>query len=254
MPEISVCIPTYEFKGEGVKFLSELFDNLRKQTFQDFNIIISDHSIDDEIYNFCEKSSEDFEIIYVRNVNGRGNLGPNTNCAIEHGTGRILKIVYQDDILLSENSLQLLKDAYDNTNCNWAFNSFCHTKDGVTFFNTVTPRWSDMMLEGRNLLGNPSGLSMLNEHKMYMDDNLNLLVDTEFYHRMRIFHGLPHIISDVLTATREHKNRTSASRIKYDRFIEHPEGGWIVNQEELDYVELKHKEFCTGGRKYPDEN
>ena len=101
MPEISVCITTYEFKGEGVKFLSELFDNLRKQTFQDFNIIISDHSIDDEIYNFCEKNSEDFEIIYVRNVNGRGNLGPNTNCAIEHGTGRILKIVYQDDILFN---------------------------------------------------------------------------------------------------------------------------------------------------------
>ena len=40
MSEISVCIPTYEFKGEGVKFLSELFDSLKKQTFQDFDIVI----------------------------------------------------------------------------------------------------------------------------------------------------------------------------------------------------------------------
>ena len=62
MSEISICIPTYEFKGDGVKYLAELFDTLRVQTFQDFNIVVSDHSIDDEIHDFCKKSSEDFEM------------------------------------------------------------------------------------------------------------------------------------------------------------------------------------------------
>ena len=42
MPEISVCIPTYEFKGKGVKYLDDIFDGLRKQTFQDFDIVVSD--------------------------------------------------------------------------------------------------------------------------------------------------------------------------------------------------------------------
>ena len=46
MSEISVCIPTYEFRGEGVRYLTEIFDGLRKQTFQDFEIVISDHSKD----------------------------------------------------------------------------------------------------------------------------------------------------------------------------------------------------------------
>ena len=53
MSEISICIPTYEFKGDGVKYLSELFDTLRVQTFQDFNIVVSDHSVDDEIHDFA---------------------------------------------------------------------------------------------------------------------------------------------------------------------------------------------------------
>ena len=38
MSEISICIPTYEYGGDGVKYLSELFDTLRVQTLQDFNI------------------------------------------------------------------------------------------------------------------------------------------------------------------------------------------------------------------------
>ncbi len=53
MPEISVCIPTYEFKGEGIKYLSDIFDGLRKQTFQDFEIVVSDHSLDNNIRDFC---------------------------------------------------------------------------------------------------------------------------------------------------------------------------------------------------------
>ena len=55
MPEISVCIPTYEFKGHGVKYLTEVFSSLKNQTFQDFDIVVSDHSKDDLIRNFCEK-------------------------------------------------------------------------------------------------------------------------------------------------------------------------------------------------------
>jgi glycosyltransferase involved in cell wall biosynthesis len=250
--EISICIPTYEFKGEGVKYLSELLDTLQLQNFDDFNVVVSDHSVDDKIYDLCKEKSKLFEIIYVRNEHGRGNLGPNTNVALENGTGRILKVVYQDDLFVNRDALQVIKDAYD-TGCKWAFNSFCHTRDGVLTFRDVVPRWGDKMLEGRNLLGNPSGLSVLNRCKMYMREDLNLLVDTDLYHRMRMEHGLPYIIEDVLTATREHENRTSASRIVYDHHINHPEGGWVVNKAELDLLHSTYKEFFEGGEKYPDE-
>jgi len=253
MSDISICIPTYEYGGDGVKYLSELFDTLKNQTFKNFDIVISDHSLDDDIMNFCEKSSDDFEITYAKNPNGRGKLGPNTNCALELAAGHICKIAYQDDLFVANDALEKIVFEYESSGCKWAFNSFCHTKDGKEFFREVTPVWEDCVLEGRNLLGNPSGMSVLNESKMYMDDKLNLLVDTELYHRMRIVYGLPHIIDYVLTATREHDNRTSSSKVFYNGRIDHPKGSWLINREEIDYIKTLHLDYFGPDWKYPDE-
>jgi glycosyltransferase involved in cell wall biosynthesis len=254
MSEISVCIPTYEFRGKGVKFLSELFESLKNQTFQDFDIVISDHSKDQEIMNFCRDCDYNFEITYIKNANGRGYQAPNTNCTLENAEGRILKLIYQDDIFINNKALEKIKNAFDISKCKWLFHGFTHTNDGIKTHRDCIPKWTDMMLEGRNLLGSPSCVAMLNECKMYMDENIKLLIDTELYHRMRFVYGMPEIISDVLIANREHDGRTSVSGIQYDMQIDHPEGGWMVNRFELEYVMEKHKEFCNGGRKYPDEN
>ena len=110
------------------------------------------------------------------------------------------------------------------------------------------------MLEGRNLLGSPSCFAVLNGYQLEMDENIKLLIDTELYHRMRMEYGMPYFVEDILIANREHDSRMSASGIQYDNFIQHPEGGWLINQAELDYVEAKHKNFCINERKYPDEN
>jgi glycosyltransferase involved in cell wall biosynthesis len=254
MPEISVCIPTYEYKGQGVQFLSELFDSLETQTFKDFDVVISDHSVDDEIMNFCRDNDYDLNITYIKNPNGRGYQSPNTNCVLQNAEGKILKLIYQDDIFVSDLALEKIKNAFIQTNCKWLFHGFSHTTDGVETHRDCVPRWCDMMLEGRNLLGSPSCIAILNGCELEMDENIKLLIDTELYHRMRMEFGMPHIIEDILIANREHDIRISTGGIQYDRFIEHPEGGWLINQSELDYVEEKHRIFCRGGRKYPDEN
>ena len=115
------------------------------------------------------------------------------------------------------------------------------------------PEWADMLLEGNNLLGSPSCIALLNESRIYLDRQLKLLVDTEFYHRMRMEHGLPHIISDVLIANREHEGRTSASGIDYDMILEGSDGRkWMVNGAEVQYIHKKHADFLKI-RRYPDE-
>ena len=252
MPEISICIPTYEFKGQGVKYLVDIFDGLRKQTFQDFEVVISDHSKDDVIQDFCKESSKEFDIIYMKNPNDRGFQASNINCVMENAEGRIIKLIMQDDLFVHDEALGKIKQGFDGTNCKWLFHGFTHTTDGIETHRDCIPRWCDMMLEGRNLLGSPSCVAILNETKIYLDTNLKLLVDTEFYHRMRIEYGIPHIITDVLVANREHENRTS-STMKYDTRIDHPEGGWMMNSKELQYVQEKYPEFVKN-RKYPDEN
>jgi len=254
MSKISVCIPTYEFKGEGVKFLSELFDSIRIQTFQDFDVVISDHSKDTEIMNFCSECDYDFEITYIQNPNGRGFQAPNTNCALENAEGTILKLIYQDDIFVDEKALEKISNTFDETKCKWLFHGFTHTTDGIETHRDCIPRWTDMMLEGRNLLGSPSCVAMLNECKMYMDESIKLLIDTELYHRMRFEYGIPTFISDILIANREHDGRMSATGVQYDAQIEHPEGSWLVDSKEIDYLMVKHRDFFINDKRYPDEN
>ena len=253
MPEISICIPTYEFKGKGVKYLVDIFDGLRKQTFQDFDVVISDHSEDDVIHDFCEEISKEFSIIYLKNPNDRGFQGSNINCVMENAEGRILKLLMQDDLFVDDKALEKIKKGFDETNCKWLFHGFTHTTDGIETHRDCVPNWCDMVLEGRNLLGSPSCVAILNKTKMYLDTNLKLLVDTEFYHRMRIENGMPYIIPDILIANREHDDRTS-NNIQYDTRIDHPEGSWLVDSKELDYIMVKHKDFFLKNRKYPDEN
>lgn len=252
MSQISVCIPTYEYKGEGVKYLKELFDSLSTQTFQNFDIVISDHSKDNEILNFCRECEYDFEITYIQNPNGRGYQSSNTNCALENAEGRILKLIYQDDIFVDDTALQKIYDAFSD-NTKWLIHGFTHTTDGIETHRDCAPEWTDMMLEGNNHLGSPSCVAFLNGTYLGMDEDLKLLIDTELYHRMRMIYGMPTLLSDVMIANREHDNRMSATGVEYDSILTDSNGNqWAVNNKELRHIYKKHVNFFET-RKYPDE-
>jgi glycosyltransferase involved in cell wall biosynthesis len=250
MPEISIAIPTYEMKGIGDQYLSELFDTIKVQDFEDFEVCISDHSQDNNILEVCEEYANYFDIQYYKNNQDLGNSPANTNSAIEMCSGKITKLIFQDDLFISKSALSKIKSVFNETSYNWCFNGFAHTINGTEHFRPMIPKWTDMMLEGRNLLGSPSCVSFLTEKFERFDEKLQLLMDTDFYHRMRYNHGMPFIIDEYLISNREHHNRISSSNVKYDKQIKHSEGSWMVNEEELNYITEKHKNT----KNYPDEN
>lgn len=248
----SIAIPAHDRGENGPIWMKELLDSIKIQSFKDLEIIVSDQSKNNNILNVCQEYSNDFDFKYVKY---EGSIPcENINIALDECEGEIIKIMFSDDIFVNNRSLEIIDSEYRKTNCKWAFSGFCGTRDGETFYDHRTPKWTDYMLEGRNLLSSPSVVSFLNSSKQYFDENLKLLLDTEFYHRMRWENGIPHIIEDVLVANRDHDNRISSHQTsKYDAIIEHPEGNWMVNRSEYDYIQIKHKQFCMN-RKYPDEN
>lgn len=250
MKDLSVAIPTYEMKGSGSRYLSQLFETIKVQDFDSFEVCISDHSEDNSVLEVCGEYANFFEIRYFKNEDKRGNGPANTNSVVEMCEGKITKIIFQDDLFTDKLAFAKIKNAFDEHQCNWCFNGFSHTNDGKKYFRYMIPRWTDMMLEGRNLLGSPSCVSFLTEKFVRFDEKLVLLMDTDFYHRMRYEHGIPFIIEDCLISNREHVNRVSSFSIQYDHMIEHPEGNWMVNLEELKYVIQKNKDL----RDYPNEN
>ena len=72
----SIAIPTYGYGGKGSEFLEFSFNKLKNQTFKNFEVVISDHSIDDTIKDICDKWSSDLDINYTRNEEGRGVISP----------------------------------------------------------------------------------------------------------------------------------------------------------------------------------
>ena len=248
-PTISIGIPTYEMKGSGVLYLSHLLETIRCQKFTNFEVCVSDHSKNYEILNICSEYANYFTVKYFKNEENRGNCSSNINSVVEMCEGKITKLIFMDDMFIDPWALNYINDVYDRKKCNWCFNGFAHTREGHSHERMRVPQWTDMMLEGRNYLGNPSGVSFLTEKFEGFDEKLDLLLDTDFYHRMRYNHGMPYIIEDILTSNLEHDNRLSSSGINYNARIEHPEGGWLVNREELEYVLEKNKDT----REYPDE-
>ena len=248
MCEISICIPTYEFKGDGVKYLSELFDTLKSQTLQDFEVVVSDQSKNDNIMNACKEY--DFDFTYIKY---EGDIPcENINIALDNCEGRIIKIMFSDDIFMRKDALERIKHEYDTTDTKWAFSGFANWDDRDHFDNKI-PEWRDRTLEGNNHLSSPSVVSFLNECKEQFDHDLKLLLDVDFYHRMRWKNGRPNIIPEVLVANREHDDRISSDATsKYDCVVEHPDGNWMMNSKELQYVRQKYPDFFIN-QKYPDE-
>lgn len=249
MPKVSIAIPTYEMNRSGSKYLRELFETIRYQDYTDYEVCISDHSKDNSIIEVCEEYANYFMIQYFHNTENVGNGPANTNSAVEMCSGMITKLIFQDDLFIDTSALSTIVDIFETTQVNWAFNGFAHTIDGKSHFREMIPEWTDMMLEGRNLLGSPSCVSFLTEKFVGFDENLVLLMDTDFYHRMRYQNGMPGYIKSCLTSNREHNNRISYSKVNYNGRVEHPSGGWLVNIEELEYVIEKNKNT----REYPDE-
>jgi glycosyltransferase involved in cell wall biosynthesis len=253
MTKLSIAIPCYEMKGMGAKYLQECFDSILKQTFSDYEVIISDHSLDDNIKELCAEYEDRLNINYSKNLENKGNGPYNTNHALKNCTGDIIKIIFQDDLFVDERSLEIIVDGLLNSDYKWSLCGFNHTKDGKSFNRSMIPKWTTYMLEGDNLLGGPTNFACKKDYLEEFDDNLKLCMDTEFYHRMRYNHGFPLIIQEVLVSHREHNNRISKN-LEYDIFIEIENKSWDMIQSELDYIQNKHSEFCEmDERKYPDE-
>jgi hypothetical protein len=107
------------------------------------------------------------------------------------------------------------------------------------------------LLVGNNLLGCPTNVSIRNKDLEYFDPNTETSMDHEWYHRLRMKHGMPLIVGNVLTTSRLHNNNTT-SKLNFDIIIEGDGASWQFIQNELNYLQEKHKDFFENWE-YPND-
>lgn len=214
--KISICIPAYEMYGYGVSYLTELLKTIKTQTYKDFEIVISDHSVNDDIQNYIS-TIEDMNIVYHRNERGRGNSSINMNEAIKLATGKIIKIIHQDDYFIDDNSLNLIASCFENSNVKWGAVGFIHNNSG----SLQRPMY--------RFTGCPSTSFFLNDDN-YFDENLIFINDHEMHTRLRKKYGEPFYIINTLVVIRQHDNTVSQKLINSE-----------LENREWDYFKEKHK-------------
>lgn len=212
----SIVIPTWEQYGKGVFFLNQLLNSIKKQTFTDFEVVISDHSINDEIENLCF-NFEGLDFLYIRNPFNRGNSPANLNTGLKHAKGEIIKIMFQDDLFIEDYSLYLIDKCFKETPYKWLVNGSCITKDSVNFTNHMVPRWNDEILKGVNTISSPSVLSFVNKNILFFDENLVMLMDCDYYYSLYKKYGIPCIVTNCLVANTLHEHQISGM---YDKDLQ----------------------------------
>ena len=234
---ISIAIPTYEYNGEGVFFLSKLFSTLATQTFQDFEVVIADHSKDNKIQLYCEEG-HGFPLKYIRNEEERGNGPVNTNVAINHSAGRVIKILFQDDFLATNNALEIIYNQLTDSAHKWLACGSNQLKKGSTktHDNLLTasgPTWQGRsILTGCNRIGSPSVLAIKQEVKTRFDPNLTYLMDCEYYFHLMTEHGPPLLIPQTLITNTEHEEQIT-NNLSNPHQVKQKEATYCLNKYSL---------------------
>lgn len=108
MPKVSVIIPTYN----RASFLENSVNSVLKQTFKDYEIIISDDASTDNTEEYV-KSIKDPRVVYIQNPNNLG-AAATRNSAIKSSKGKYIAFLDDDDKWLP-NKLSLQVEKLDNS-------------------------------------------------------------------------------------------------------------------------------------------
>jgi glycosyltransferase involved in cell wall biosynthesis len=181
MPKISIIIPCFEYNGKGVEVLEYSFKKLESQTFRDYNVIISDHSMNNKICLLCENWKYKLPIKYYLNENNRGSGSANFNFAIEHADGEYLKLLCADDYLLMDDSLKIINENLTD-GVNFLATGYVLTKNRLEYYNAHFPQMNSRIY-AINTVGTPSCVTIKNYQDLpKFDINSNYSYDCIFYH------------------------------------------------------------------------
>ena len=212
--------------GMGVEYLEYSFNILYSQTFKDFEIIISDHSESNLIKDLCDEWSHILTIHYFRNFNNKGNSSSNVNNAIKHANREIIKILFQDDFLYDEHSLEKQLRYFKG---GWLIIACCHYNE-KEIYKPLYPYYHNQIQYGKNTISSPSVLMFENKNVIEFDENLIWLMDVDYYKRLNDKFGLPTICNYISVVNREHKNQVSNTLATKE-----------IQQDELEYIIQKYK-------------
>ena len=196
---ISVCIPAFEQYGYGAQTLTECLESVINQEGE-FEIIVADNSDSDIIRKVCDR----YPVAYYHNP--KKGISENTNFAISKAGCKNIKVLYQDDKLLTNTALQDFSFALLFNG--WVASSGRAMNDRSQLLRFTEPKWRGENIFVKNSIGMPSVTAFRN-CGLKFDEELKTLLDCDFYFNLHKEYGQPGIIKKPLVASRYWDGSTS---------------------------------------------
>ncbi len=184
MPKLSLLLPFHQTEQTAF-FLSRLLKSIEKQSFKDYEIILTSD----------------------------GAMAENHNAAIRKAKGEIIQFMGMDDYFTHPYSLDTLVEEYDkNPDKAWAVTACMHHNNGREG-DFHMPEWTDDIYTGNNKIGGLSVLSMRRDKAIFFEEPLQWLIDVDMYYRLYLKYGLPIFISNpnISVDTRETRSTHTIS-------------------------------------------
>lgn len=184
---VSICIPTYN----QTQHLEKLMQSIIMQDYHDFEVVISDDSTHDDVFNLIEsyKIKLPGKIRYYRNIPSLGSP-ENWNFAISLAKYDIIKIMHHDDYFSTSASLsRIMKEFNDKKDLSVCFcGGYTNVRGNIRNHTTALKVAKEYFrkphrLFFENVLGSPSSLCV-KKHILQFDKNLKWLVDVQAYYKI----------------------------------------------------------------------
>ena len=185
MNAVSICVPAYE---EPEK-LKRCLDSVLRQTYTNYEVIITDDSRDDAVEKVIEKEILNEKINYHRNLQALGSP-ENWNEAMRKASGEYIILMHHDDWFYTDDSLRILMECMLKGSVDLVFARSINFNENMVITSTNDPGMDVIRslnadinnLFYTNTIGAPSAV-LIKNRKIGYDKRLKWLVDIEFYIR-----------------------------------------------------------------------
>jgi len=184
---ISICIPAYK----NVSFLKRLLDSIQIQTYRHFEVVVTDDSPDNEVFELCSSHSLKDSLRYFRNERNMGTP-ENWNESLRRANGEWIKLMHDDDWFAIPEAMMIFANAIrQHPGATFFFSAYTNVylEGNSSEEVRISGKWQKYLekdpksLLSSNRIGPPSVTIHKLSSLVFYDPMLKWLVDIDFYIR-----------------------------------------------------------------------
>ena len=208
MSTVTLLIPVHDPNQEYENLISNALKSVSNQTRQpDEVLLVANHEL-----SYLSKLQDSLgETLELKFLKSEAQSAPeNINFGVFHATSKFIRLLFQDDELSGSESLNHSMAPLESGEYKWSvIGSVGINLVSGEILSYVTPKFTEKLSSGKNLIGAPSVVCFEKDAYTYMDKDLKFMFDCDWYLRMAHRFGPPVEVQEFAVNIGIHKGQAT---------------------------------------------